>query len=199
MDELMPDALVIHMNSNTPNNTEHDYNTMIGYINRASLHVKFCECSVVNFPLRFLIAFTSNIKIIGNKIYLKIPANLIFEAPIPVVKFNSTTHLSYSIENVNEISNFVTKFSIICKVSYYDQSRRNTFFQNNISYKMQNMTSIYVKNNNELLTDFQVDLTYISGLIKGFFIECNTDDLYEIKFNICGREKINYNSFYIQE
>lgn len=192
--QLTPDYLVLH----TINFDDNIYNTLI-YLESIMKYISFnltIDSQIIKIPLLFLIKLNKP-RMFSNKLYIKIPFEILHEKKIPVIKISD--RIIFKVENSQELVDNVLSYSLMCKISFYHMERQNILNNVNILSDMQNVKSYYIKNNNESIKEVDVNLHHVTGVTKGVFVECNVNSLINFKFNINGIERINYDRFQIEE
>lgn len=171
-----------------------------------SIHITFNigYQQVLQFPLQLLWGIKTP-TIVNNKLYLAIPFDSFFgEIPMNALTNND---IQFSIKNTHELSNYVRNYSLNCKIIV-----RNCFLTipnppqiNQPINTIQQISSIQVNHYNQNVfnatdgaTEFCIRTNCFNGLTKGFFINCEVDELYELKFYINNVLRINYDLFHIQ-
>ncbi len=158
----------------------------------------------INFPLNLIINLNKP-TYCDNKIYIKTCFNLFF-GDLPLIAMTSEYHFLYfSLNNYNNLSQFIEKFGVLCELHYLDTEERRALAVNQskrlyqelswIEFKMTNIRT----NNNKY--KFNIAFESVS---KGFFIESDgINNLTEIAihFEVPGnsQERIFLNKFLIQQ
>jgi hypothetical protein len=187
---INPDYLVFHMVSQERNNIEHDLSTLKKNIRNANLMLKIGNNVIFKLSLLFLLSYSHN-EIKNNKIYIKLPFNFMFENIIPICNI-PLNHLTFIIDNSCEIKNYVRNFGL--KSKYYTLNNVES------NLKIQNITvSNYFKNETSNITKLNEYLNNLNTMdTKGIFVECNVEDITDLKFTINGEERKIYENGAIQ-
>jgi phage FluMu protein Com len=158
----------------------------------------------INFPLNLIINLNEP-TYCDNKIYIKTCFNLFF-GDLPLIAMTSEYHLlCFSLNNYNNLSQFIEKFGVLCELHYLDTEERRALAFNKLNILYQELSWIEFKmtnirtNNNKY--KFNIGFESVS---KGFFIESDgINNLTEIAihFEVPGnsQERIFLNKFLIQQ
>lgn len=183
-DLIYPEFLEIKFSNN-------EYLTDINEINRilndVNLTIKVNGFYVFNIPLKFLLHFNKS-EINGDKFYLNLIFNLfIEELLIP----RSLIHLHPVFELLN-VNNDIAECGLVMKTIYSFPS-----FSNIRESFLQYLSSIQLNDINGR-NYFEHNLPF-NGMIKGFFIECDSvDAIDELKITLNDNIKTLYNRFFIK-
>jgi hypothetical protein len=185
--QIKPIQLVLHMMSQNNHNILHDVLSMKKGIKNATMNMKIGNGYIFKWSLLFLLSY-SDYSIRENKVYLQLPYTFMYEI-IPILPYNQ---VKCAIQNAHELSLFVDSYSLISEYSY----KHNTFE----SCIIQEIHSFYIKNDMYHIMEISESLEcFTNKKSKGFFIECEVDDVLELTFFINDQERIIYETGEIRD
>jgi hypothetical protein len=165
---------------------------------------------------------------IGAQIILQVPFLLLWQLKEPVINEGSiyidfpfksflrkidmgalsNSDVCFTIVNHIMILDYVSSFSMVCKVTVYDFVERRRMLSETFigAEQIQQLSTITVYHenpdnlpDNDTTNIFQLQLSSFNGMTRGVFIGCSVNELREIKFYINNVLRINYNSYFIKE
>ncbi len=183
-DIAMPEYLEFIMNAN------YSREEFITELKKTTLTLKITSEPEIQFPLSLLINL-SEPTYCDNKIYVKMHFETFFgNIPHIAIQYNI---INFSLSNFINLSQFIERFGLICKLTFLDIEERRNMAQNDflrvfqelswIEFNMRNIITInnihnFHTTNNNIYTFH----TNFESLSKGFFIECNNiNNLFEIQ------------------
>jgi len=195
-DKVIPDFLVLHLHN------EENYQNMFELMKQICFSLCMSDRIITRLPLSLLIALNEP-RLDENKLYIKLPFEILME-PISLIKL-AYQELIYCIYNTNELVNYVSNYSIVCKTySYHSPLNRTIDVIQDVSQIFKQFNSLYINLPTTVLPSvsigslsFSQNVGLFNGLTKGFFIEGDIDNLSEFTFIVNDIQQISYNRFYI--
>lgn len=192
VDKLCPEYIVFDL---IDENISLD--TLFNYSRNIYITFKVGEQNIIDFPLNLL----WNLKqpeIMNNKLYLSFP----FEYFFGDIFLNSLYYheVIFQISNFDNLANYSSICSLLCKTVIYCNRTRIYEPSNNIIQQISSL-ELNVSNSEPENTsnEFVINTNMFKGFIKGFFIEStNIDELNKLQFFINGHTRVNYNRFLIR-
>jgi hypothetical protein len=173
-DIVMPECLEFIMNAN------YSREEFLTELKKTTLTLKIASEPEIQFPLNLLINL-SEPTYCDNKIYVKTHFETFFgNIPHLAIQYNL---VQISLSNFINLSQFIERFGLMCKLTFLDTEERHNMAQNDFKRVFQelswiefNMRNIIIDNN---IYNFHTNFESVS---KGFFIECNNiNNLSEIQ------------------
>ena len=191
--------VVANINTNTVNEL---FSTLFNLLDRVYISFKIGPQNILQIPLLLLWQLKEPVLSDGS-VYIDFP----FKSFIRKIDMGALSNpdVCFTIENHIMLLDYVSSFSMVCKVTVYDFVERRRMLNENFigAEQIQQLSTMTVTHTNQDDTDspnvFQLKLDSFNGLSRGIFIGCSVNELREIKFYINNVLRINYNNYFIKE
>jgi hypothetical protein len=176
------------------------YSNHMSDIKNMMLNFSIDNTLILQIPLNLLIQLNEPI-LCDNKMYIQLCFDMFF-GDIILNAFTSSTSIKIEFNNT-DIFQFISSYSIISKLSFYDTIDRRNLAQNPYEGYIQQITSYQVNVNlldeSETSDVFDIKSFIFNKITKGFFIECNcVDELNHLEIKLNDNQRMCFNRFLIK-